>query len=410
MAPHESRWRYREAVQLRKMPVMPAADRPATTPTNPAAGSTTGAVTVAFDAGPLYGHRTGIGNAVAELDEALSARPDVRLRPYLVSGRARPTEGTTRLPLPGIVAAQVWSRTDRLRADRWFGPVDVVHGTNYVAPPSRRPTIISVYDCWFVEHPELANPTVLRAARWMTRRVDDGAWLLCCSDATAQAALRSFDTDRIVTVPLGPPPPIADHPIRPELGLDRVDIVAVGTEEKRKGYPDLVKAFGVLSQQWDPGNGDAPTLVIAGAPGDDSDEVGRAIDELDGPVRSRVARLGVIGGQQKAWLLRNASVLAYPSLDEGFGFPILEANLAGIPVAARSVGSIPEVAGDAAGLVADGVDFVGAFAELLGELLTDGDERDRLVASGRANVDRFSWDRCAAGTADLYHRLAEGAH
>ena len=93
---------------------------------------------LAIDVGPLYGHRTGVGTAVDGMTAALAARGDVELHPYLTSFRASPRDGDRKLPVPGIVGSHVWSRLDRPRADRWLGDVDVVHGTNYVAPPSRR--------------------------------------------------------------------------------------------------------------------------------------------------------------------------------------------------------------------------------------------------------------------------------
>src|SRR5690606_26772907 len=109
--------------------------------------------------------------------------------------------------IPGIVASHLWSRSDFPRADRWLGAVDLVHGTNYVAPPTKRPTVVSVYDCWFLEHPEQAIPVVRRAGETLRRRVAAGAWVHVGAEAIADQARRLLDTERVVTVPLGPPPP-----------------------------------------------------------------------------------------------------------------------------------------------------------------------------------------------------------
>ena len=119
----------------------------------------------------------------------------------------------------------MWSRVDRPRADRWLGPADVVHGTNYVAPPSTKPTVISVYDCWFLRHPADANPLVRRAAKTLRRRVAEGAWVHTSSDATADAARELLDTDRVESILLGPPPsvsePVADAPASVDPDLER---------------------------------------------------------------------------------------------------------------------------------------------------------------------------------------------
>jgi glycosyltransferase involved in cell wall biosynthesis len=96
-------------------------------------------------------------------------------------------------------------------------------------------------------------------------------------------------------------------------------------------------------------------------------------------------------------------VLAYPSLDEGFGFPLLDAMQARLPVVAAHAGSIPEVAGDAAVLVP--ADDAAALAEALHHALDDDAARTRLVAAGLARVATFTWSATAASMASLYHRL-----
>ena len=95
-------------------------------------------VRLALDVGPLYGHRTGVGVAVAELAAALDRHAGVDVHPYVLSFRARPEPPVRKLPLPAAVAQRLWSVGDRPRLDRWLGGTDVVHGTNYVVPPSRR--------------------------------------------------------------------------------------------------------------------------------------------------------------------------------------------------------------------------------------------------------------------------------
>ena len=107
----------------------------------------------------------------------------------------------------------------------------------------------------------------------------------------------------------------------------------------------------------------------------------------------------------KRWLLANATVLAYPSLDEGFGFPLLEAMQHDVPIVASTAGSIPEVAGDAAELVA--ADDVEALAAALQHVVTDSARRTQLVAAGHARVAALSWDNTAAQLAQLYRRVHE---
>ena len=123
--------------------------------------------------------------------------------------------------------------------------------------------------------------------------------------------------------------------------------------------------------------------------------------------RDRIVRTGWVAAADLAALLSRASVLAYPSLYEGFGFPPLQAMQVGVPVVATRAGSLPEVLGDAALLVQPG-DHDG-LVEAIGRCLDDEDERRRLVAAGTAWSARYSWERCGAGLEALY-RAAVGGH
>lgn len=356
-----------------------------------------------------------MGVAVAHLERELARRSDVRTIPYLVSYRARADPTRRRLPLPAAVATRAWSRLDVPRLDRWLRGADVIHGTNITVPPTRLPTVISVYDCWFLAHPDQVTPDVARAARILRRAVRRGAHVHVSSAATARVAADLLETDRIHVVHLGPPEPPGpaepDGDLRAHLdgstaGSDPVPsspfVLFVGTIERRKDAPALVEAFGRLA-----GHDAGTHLVLAGAPGNDQDRVDGAVARLPGPVRDRVHVLGAVDATTKRRLLRSARALAYPSLDEGFGFPILEAQQVGVPVVARRVGSIPEVGGTGVELV-DPVD-IDDLADALGRVLTDAALRARLVAAGTTNLERFSWADTADRLVALY-RLAIREH
>src|SRR4051794_29875836 len=176
-------------------------------------------LTVAFDTGPLHGPRTGIGFAVDALHDALSTRDDVRLVDYVLSFRAELATGTTRLPLPAGLAQRAWARVDQPRVDRWLHGANVVHGTNYVAPPTNHPTVVSVYDCWFLLHPDQATGHVHRAGRVLRRAIDRGAHVHTSSHATEAVVRELFPGAPVRTVHLGPLEPVqpADAVPVPEL-------------------------------------------------------------------------------------------------------------------------------------------------------------------------------------------------
>jgi glycosyltransferase involved in cell wall biosynthesis len=362
---------------------------------------------VAIDVGPLVGQLTGVGVAVDHLLDGLAALEPARrpeLQRYVLSFRASLPPGVTRLRWPAALAHRVWGRSDLLRADRALGRPQVIHGTNYVVPPARCPRLVSVYDCWFLRHPEGAHPDVARAGDVLRRAARTGAVVHASSHATADAVRELLRPERVEVIRLGavaaPAPAGGAAPID---GLDgRPFIVAIGTLEVRKNLPRLVAAFGAIA-----GAHRDLRLVIAGSPGNDSEAVDVAVATLAPDVRERVLRPGRVSGEGRAWLLHHARVLAYASLDEGFGFPVLEAMGARVPVVASTAGSIPEVAGDAA-LLVDPLD-VDALGAALARAVDDELLRATMVSRGTAQVAEFDWRETAARMADLYHSLAMDA-
>ena len=360
-------------------------------------------VRVGFDVGPMFGPRSGVGLSVAAMHEALGSRPDVALAEYLVSFRAPRAEGRRRLPLPAAVAHRLWARGSRPRAGRWLGGLDVVHGTNYVVPPVTVARLVTVHDCWFLRQPRhLVGAAVWRSGQVLRRTLADGAAVHAPSEATA-GAVRELFPDTPVTVvrwgalPLDPPPQPA--PIPDLVGVRYV--LAIGTLERRKNLVSLVRAFGRLA-------GDQPDvrLVLAGGDGDDRQAIDAAVDAL-GVHADKVLFVGRVDDSVRSWLLHHAAVVAYPSLDEGFGFPLLDAMQAAVPVVASDAGAIPEVAGDAA--LYSGPTDVDGLAGNLHTVLSDPATAAGLVTAGRDRCAQFRWSECADGLAQVYHSLAEGS-
>jgi glycosyltransferase involved in cell wall biosynthesis len=189
------------------------------------------------------------------------------------------------------------------------------------------------------------------------------------------------------------PPPVAEL-----VGVPFV--LAVGTLERRKNLGSLVASFGLIAAAFPD-----LRLVLAGADGDDRDAINTAIDALHPRARERVLCTGRIDDDAKRWFLQHAQLLAYPSLDEGFGFPLLEAMGYDLPVVASNMGSIPEVAGEAAVLVPPR--DTTALADALQSTLTDSLMRSRLIAAGRQRLTHYSWPETASRLVGVYRRLAE---
>ena len=358
--------------------------------------------TVAFDVGPLVGRRTGIGQAVEYLLAGLQALPTPpQLVPYLLSFRAEVAGGTTRLRYPASIAHRCWARWDHPRADRMLGRPDVVHGTNYVVPPSKAARLVTVYDCWFLRHPDKVHADIARAGQVLRRAVATGATVHASSMATADEVRELLGAPRVEVIPLGPiPTPAPDGDAgRPEALADgRPFILAIGTQERRKNLPALVRAFGSVHHRLG-----GCRLVLAGGEGDDTERIAAALATLPAGARADVVALGFVDDATRAWLTHRAQILAYPSLDEGFGFPLLTAMAAGVPIVASTAGSIPEVVGDAAETVSP--ENVFEIARAVKDILLDAGLRVELVSRGFERLRFFSWHKTAQEVLRIYSEV-----
>ena len=369
---------------------------------------------VAIDVTPLLGARSGIGNAVAEIVSALGdleAAP--ALVPYTLSARARLLRAdappdTRFIPWParGLLAA--WARGDVPRIDNRLRPANVIHATNYLAPPSHLPTLLSIYDCSFVRYPELCTPEVRALVPLVRRAIARGVSVHTGSEFVAAEIDEIFgprlrSSGRLIVIPLGVPRLGTDAKMPAAVAESVGDapfVLAVATLEPRKNLAHLVSAFGILAAT----HPDL-RLVIAGRDGPARPAVDAAIARLPSEIRDRVVLAGHVNDAGRRALLDTARVLAYPSIYEGFGFPLLEAMSASLPVVAARAGSIPEVAGDAA-LLVEPTDERG-LAEALDRVLSDDALRSQLVARGHDRVRTFSWPATARSLASCYRRLAE---
>jgi len=160
--------------------------------------------------------------------------------------------------------------------------------------------------------------------------------------------------------------------------------------EPRKNYPRLVRAYRTLPNP--------PPLVVVGREGW---AYGEAMDLLRSTPGVRL--LGHVSDAELLGLYRNAVALAFPSLYEGFGLPLLEAMREGLPALIGSRGALPELAGEGA-LAVDAEDEA-AIAEGLRRLLEDVDLRARLAEAGRRRAAEFSWPRAAQKTLEVLRAL-----
>ncbi len=368
---------------------------------------------VALDATPLLGVRTGVaefcrgelgalgrlaaGGGLEVSAFAVTWRRRHRLPPLIPAGTS-----AVQRAMPARPLHFAWRHAGAPPAEWFVGPVDVVHGTNYVVPPTRSAArVVTVHDLTVVRFPELCDPPTLTFAGLVRRAVAEGAWVHTPSRFVAEEVVAEFGAEpaRVRTVPHGVPsrptaPVVAsgDPPLVLPQGTNRY-VLAVGTVEPRKDLPGLVRAFEQIAG----GHSDV-ALVLAGGDGWGASALTQTI--AASPWAARVVRTGYVDDPVLDALLRSASVLAFPSVYEGFGLPPLEAMAAGVPVVATATGAVPEVVGEAGILVPPG--DVDALAGALDRVLEDAALQAQLAAAGVDRARRFTWAACAEGLCRLY--------
>lgn len=370
---------------------------------------------LAVDATSLIGDRTGIGTFTAEVLARLP-RPDLEVAAFAVTRRGAsalmdqlpPGVDARRRPMVARPLRMAWRRFDRPVIEHWTGPTDVVWGPNFVVPPTKSAAeVVTVHDLTCIHFPEMCTSDTLQVPGLLRRAIDRGAWVHTVSKAVADDVIANLGADpqRVVTIHNGAPAPQDPSRIdrlvaegRRQVGCDEY-LAFIGTLEPRKDVPSLIDAFDRIAE-------DRPSLrlVIAGPDGWGADAVSSRI--ATSPHRSRIIRTGWLSADRRDALLAGAAAFVYPSLLEGFGLPPLEAMSLGTPVVATSVGSLPEVLGDAARWCTPG-DPQSLAEAILAVIDDDGCSR-RLADAGRAKVSDYSWERTADQLVDLFRRAASG--
>jgi glycosyltransferase involved in cell wall biosynthesis len=371
---------------------------------------------VQIDATPLLVQReTGVSQFCRGLLSGLATNAAVEMSAYAMTRGGEDqvravVPGGTRVggfPIPVRVLRASWRRLDWPPANWFLGPADLIHGTNFVVPPSSAAArVVTVHDLTPVKFRDLCDPMSLDFREFVQRAVRSGAWIHTHSSFVAAEVIDFFNADPSRVTAIWPGIPDIDegdgqvHKATDSRPQGRY-ILAIGTIEPRKDFPTLVAAFDHLAHC----HTDV-ALVIIGADGWGTSALDEAISSAHHA--DRISRLGYVAEADLLSWLRSSAVLAYPSRYEGFGFPPLLAMSMGTPVVATAAGAIPEVVGAAASLVPVGdADALGAALEAV---LDDDALALRLRQAGPARAQCFNWSRCTAEMVGLYQAAAQQAH
>lgn len=352
----------------------------------------------------LTTHRTGTEAYALRLIQALAplaAAAGHVLQLYInaPAGAALPFQldaPHTVIPLP---FPRLWTHTrlawelQRRRPAIFFTPAHVIPFTYY------GPAAATVHDLGYHYFPEAHTAWQRLYLRWSTRHNAQRSRVILADSAATRADLvRLYGSppERITVVYPGRDPdlrrltPDAVAPIMGAYGITPPYLLYLGTLQPRKNLTRLVNAFAQVAPRL------PHQLVLAGGIGWLAQPILDAVAQQRAMLGNRIVLPGFVADEHKAALLSGADALLFPSLYEGFGFPVVEAQQCGTPVLCAAVSSLPEVAGDGA-LLIDPLDTA-KLAAGIERIAGDGRLRAALTDAGYANVLRFDWERAAAQT------------
>jgi glycosyltransferase involved in cell wall biosynthesis len=338
--------------------------------------------------------RTGVGHYIRELTHAYTRLfPSDAVVLFSSSWKDRPDVGLAgqlsahvvdrRIPVK--VLNLLWHRAEWPPVEALAGRIDVAHAAHPLLIPARTAAqIVTFHDLFFLTHPELTRAEIRRdypaLAGLHAHRADAVITVTRSMKEQLMDRLR-VPSERIHVCPSGPPAwtTLGARPNVPPEGY----ILFLGTLEPRKNVGALLDAYAHLLERLP----DAPRLVLAGrATPDAAPWLARLSCP---PLRGHASYLGYVPDEEQERLYAGARMLVLPSLDEGFGLPVLAAMSAGVPVIASRRGSLPEVVGDA-GMLVDPEDGR-ALAAALHRLATDLEWATSRAHAGLDRAKQFSW-------------------
>jgi glycosyltransferase involved in cell wall biosynthesis len=286
--------------------------------------------------------------------------------------------------------------------------LDLLHSTAFVTPIwSRCPAVLTVYDLSFIHFPERYTAGRQRYLAGQTRRSCRSARrVVTISESARQDVHRVFGVplERIdvvqpgVSAAFSPRPADEVQAFRKREKLAAPFVLHVGTLQPRKNIMTLVEAFAGLAKA-------DLQLLLVGGKGWLYDDIYARVEELG--IQSRVRFPGYVSDADLPLWYNAAAVLAFPSVYEGFGMPVVQAMASGTPVIAADTSSIPEVAGRAARLFEP--HDVAALARHMAAVLDDPEVANTMRVEGLGQARKFSWQRAGRELAAVYRRALEEA-
>lgn len=351
---------------------------------------------IAIDVSQMCYEGTGVARYVYGLTEALLHRGKkhefilyagtLRQRAYfkkLQQTKPWNTASWRILPLPPKFTGTAFNLLP-FRAEWLVGKVDIFHSSDWSEVSTKCPSVTTVHDLVFVKYPGTVDPLILRTQTQRLKKIRrDHSHIIVDSESTKNDLMETYQlpAERITVIYPGLHPQYKPQSkkeidrVKKKYDLPEKFILSVGTQEPRKNLERLTQAAEKIGLP----------LVLVGKHG----------------WGEKTKTLGFIPDVDLPAIYSAATVFAFPSLYEGFGFPVLEAMACGTPVVTSNISSLPEVAGEA-GVLVDPTD-IGAISKGLQKALKN---REQLVSLGKKQASLFTWEKAAKQTMEVYEKIA----
>lgn len=325
-------------------------------------------------------HRGGVATYIRNLTTQLSKNSDLQTI-YFYSSLRRSYKGrlknVKKYRLPPTLFEMLFNRWRNVSIERFLGPMDIFHSSDWTQPPAKAKKITTYHDLVPIKFPQWSYPKIVEVQKRRLRIVEREVDLVIAVSESAKNDLlevSQIPQDKVVVIYEAPTANFKPQPkdkirkFKQKYHLPNKFVLAIGGIGERRNLQRIRQACKDYN------------LIISGM----------TIPWLDDT-------------EDLELLYCSAEVLLYASLYEGFGIPILDAMMCGLPVITSNVSSMPEIGGNAP-LYVDPFD-VSDIKDKLNEIMTNDKLREGLIKNGFDRVKEFSWEKCADETFKVYTRL-----
>lgn len=332
-------------------------------------------IKVGFDISQIV-HQGGIATYTKNLTDRLQKFKDLEMV-YFYSSLRKQYKGDLKNikknKLPPSLFEMLFNRWRNIGIEKFIGPIDIFHSSDWTQPPTKAKKVTTYHDLIPIKYPEWSHPKIVAVHKRRLKLVEKEIDMVIAVSQSTKKDLLEFSTipeEKITVIyeasgkEYQPQSKEKIEKYKKRMKLPDNFILAIGGVGNRR---NLQRIKGVTKDD---------NLIILGV------NLPNLVEE-DLPL-----------------LYAGAEMLLYPSLYEGFGLPILEAQACGCPVVTSNISSMPEVAGKGAVFVDPN-----SLEDIIRAVQQVRKNREELIKRGFVNVKRFSWEKTALETADVYRRL-----